>query len=246
MNIVIACVWALSLGGAVQAQTFKSGPQGADLVELYTSEGCSSCPPVDAWLRSLVGDPRLFRSLFPVAFHVDYWNRLGWLDRFSSARYTERQRTYVQQGHVSQVYTPGLVVNGREWRGWLQGQRRWQVAPVTAGVLALDYQAGRLDARYSAGIAKAGKLGNNTLHLVRLGMALQTEVGAGENKGRSLSHDFVVLDYHRFESGSGDWSLDLGAMPDQGQSRSALVAWVSQDSDLRPLQVIGGYIEAGL
>nr|WP_067292262.1 DUF1223 domain-containing protein [Marinobacterium profundum] len=63
-------------------------------------KGAAVARQADAWLSSLVDDPRLFRSLFPVAFHVDYWNRLGWPDRFSSARFTERQRTYVQQGHV--------------------------------------------------------------------------------------------------------------------------------------------------
>ncbi len=137
-------------------------------------------------------------------------------------------------------------MNGQEWRGWLQGQRRWQVAPVMAGALALDYQSGRLEARYSAGVAKVGNVGKSTLHLARLGMALEAEVGAGENRGRSLSHDFVVLDYHRLESVGGDWALDLGVMPDQGQSRSVLVAWVSQGSDLQPLQIAGGYIEPDL
>ncbi len=238
MKAVVQGVWMLLFCSVLQAQQFRSDPGGASLVELYTSEGCSSCPPADAWLSSLLDDPQLFRTLFPVAFHVDYWNQLGWPDRFSSSLYTERQRTYVRQGHVSQVYTPGLVVNGKEWRGWLQGQRRWPVSPASVGVVTLDYQAGRLQARYSASDS-----GQHMLHLVRLGMGLHTQVAAGENSGRRLSHDFVVLDYHQRASDHGRWSLDLGAVPEQGQRRVALVAWVSQGEDLKPLQVAGGFIE---
>ncbi|UTW13502.1 DUF1223 domain-containing protein [Marinobacterium rhizophilum] len=238
MRAVLLGVWVLLWCCVVQAQRFESAAEGANLVELYTSEGCSSCPPADAWLSTLAADPQLFGTLFPVAFHVDYWNQLGWPDRFSSGRYSERQRSYVRQGHVSQVYTPGLVVNGQEWRGWLRGQRRWQIAPVTAGVLLLDYQADQLEARYNA----TGR-GRHALHLVRLGMGLHTEVKAGENSGRRLSHDFVVLDYHRRAPENGRWSLDLGAVPDKGQRRVALVAWVSLEANLQPLQVAGGFID---
>lgn len=76
------------------ALTLESGEERVRVIELFTSEGCSSCPPADAWLSGLMDDPGLWNSLIPVAFHVDYWDHIGWKDRFSDAAFTERQRRY--------------------------------------------------------------------------------------------------------------------------------------------------------
>ena len=92
--------------------------QHTSLVELYTSEGCSSCPPAEAWLSRLVASPQLWTEIVPVAFHVDYWDNLGWRDRFASAQWTARQRTYAANWGSDSVYTPGFVRDGREWRQW--------------------------------------------------------------------------------------------------------------------------------
>ncbi len=94
-----------------RAQSGASPPQ---VVELYTSEGCNSCPPADRWLSSLVqrGD------VIAAAFHVDYWDRLGWRDRFASARFTERQAQAQAYSGVRYSYTPQVLVDGRDWRRW--------------------------------------------------------------------------------------------------------------------------------
>src|SRR5450432_272324 len=94
---------------------FQSDGAQATLVELFTSEGCSSCPPAEASLSRLKDDPSLWKSIVPVAWHVDYWNSLSWRDRFSSARYTERQRGYATKRGSNSIYTPAFAVNGREW-----------------------------------------------------------------------------------------------------------------------------------
>src|SRR5438045_6028499 len=96
--------------------TFESGPKKVQLLELFTSEGCSSCPPAEEMLGRLVSDPRLWREFVPVAFHVDYWDRLGWKDPFASAEWTKRQRLYAANWNAENVYTPAFVLNGREWR----------------------------------------------------------------------------------------------------------------------------------
>ncbi|MBW8760754.1 MAG: DUF1223 domain-containing protein, partial [Burkholderiales bacterium] len=95
------------------AATAQSGAAVPRLVELYTSEGCSSCPPADRWLSSLKGQP----GVIAAAFHVDYWNGLGWPDRFSRPAYTERQKQGVGVNGSRYAYTPQIVVNGRDWRG---------------------------------------------------------------------------------------------------------------------------------
>src|SRR5438552_12328276 len=101
-----------------EPMTFESGDMQTTLIELFTSEGCSSCPPADAWISQLKESPDLWKKIVPIAFHVDYWNNLGWRDRFAKPEFTARQRWYVAAWRGDSVYTPGFVVNGREWRSW--------------------------------------------------------------------------------------------------------------------------------
>src|SRR5258708_30257782 len=97
--------------------TFQSEDTPATLLELFTSEGCSSCPPADAWMSKLKTNPGLWKRVVPVVFHVDYWNGLGWPDRFAPAANTARQHRYAAAWRSNSVYTPGFVLNGHERRG---------------------------------------------------------------------------------------------------------------------------------
>ena len=96
--------------------TLESGPRKTRLLELFTSEGCSSCPPAETWLSKLKEERGLWRDFVPLAFHVDYWDRLGWRDPFASKAWTQRQYAYSARWKISSVYTPGFVLDGREWR----------------------------------------------------------------------------------------------------------------------------------
>ena len=106
--------------------TFTSGEQQVSLIELYTSEGCSSCPPADRFVRSLGKQDGLFSAFIPLAFHVDYWDYIGWADPYASPAFSERQRRYAQRQDISRVYTPGFFINGNEWRGFFQRHRTWR------------------------------------------------------------------------------------------------------------------------
>jgi hypothetical protein len=215
------------------------------LLELYTSEGCSSCPPADRWLGTLRDDARLWRELVPVAFHVDYWDYIGWPDRFASAANSRRQRDYAASGRVRTVYTPGFVVNGREWRGWFRNGPLDAGPAVDAGVLTLELDDGRLAARFAPTVAVNGPL---ELHVVLLGFGLESEVARGENAGRTLHHDFVVLDHRTLplasadgiHAATGDWRP-----PDESAPRRALAAWVTPRGGLEPMQAVGGWLPAG-
>src|SRR5690348_2850331 len=115
--LLVVALFCLTMN--MDAKThFESGPQQVPLLELYTSEGCSSCPPAEAWLSRLKDDPGLWKAFVPVAYHVDYWNRLGWNDRYSSPQWTERQSRYAALWSSQSVYTPAFVLNGNEWRNW--------------------------------------------------------------------------------------------------------------------------------
>src|SRR6059058_108688 len=117
------------------ATTFESGDTQNSLIELFTSEGCSSCPPAEKWLSALKSSSDLWKKAVPVAFHVDYWDHLGWRDRFAKPEFTSRQRRYAAAWGGDSVYTPGFVVNGREWRDWFGNRALWRERPATAGNL---------------------------------------------------------------------------------------------------------------
>src|SRR5574339_14875 len=106
LMLLFLCLTAnLMSAGPIQ---FHSSTNRTALLELYTSEGCSSCPPAEAWLSRLKSDARLWKDFVPVAFHVDYWDYLGWRDPFGAAEYSERQRGYAAQWKSRSVYTPGF------------------------------------------------------------------------------------------------------------------------------------------
>ncbi|QAY53687.1 DUF1223 domain-containing protein [Hahella sp. KA22] len=217
------------------AQEFVSAKHTTDVVELFTSEGCSSCPRADEWLSEMKGDKGLFKDFIPMAFHVDYWNQLGWTDRFSREEYSESQRDYVRSGLVAHVYTPGIVVNSKEWRRWFSGARRWHGGDAEPGVLSAQLQDGRLHASFAAS-SKA------VLNVAYLGVGLTSEIKAGENRGRMLMHDFVVLDRVQ-TTGAGEWDIELPPPPQIGQEKTALAIWVSPPDSPRIIQAVGGYLQ---
>src|SRR5207302_3340332 len=113
-----SAVIVLTLSCALIAQAadrvFESSPQKVHLLELFTSEGCSSCPAAEAWLSKLKSEPRLWKDFVPLVFHVDYWDHLGWRDPFASKEWTARQFQYSASWKNDGVYTPGFVLDGRE------------------------------------------------------------------------------------------------------------------------------------
>lgn len=217
------------------ALEFSSDETKTTVVELYTSQGCSSCPPADEWLSSLKADPRLFETLLPIAFHVDYWDQLGWADPYASTEFSRRQRELVRQDILSQVYTPGIVVNSHEWRDWFSGERQLKDRQARPGRLQAELQQNQLTVRFASDTV-------STLNVAILGMGLETAVQAGENRGRRLSHDFVVLQ-HWQQDGKQTWQLALPEPIDRGQQRTALAIWLTAPGSLIVKQATGSYID---
>src|SRR5438046_8505448 len=113
---LIPLLCAAALTSQAADRVIESGPQKVHLLELFTSEGCSSCPPAEAWLSKLKSDPRLWKDFVPLAFHVDYWDHLGWRDPFASKEWTARQADYSARWKSESVYTPAFVLDGVAWR----------------------------------------------------------------------------------------------------------------------------------
>lgn len=169
------------------------------MLELFTSQGCSSCPPADRLLSKLRGE-KFSGVVIPLAYHVDYWNHLGWSDPFSSPKWSERQREYAASIQGSQVYTPQLVINGTtqlvgsserlirtEIRRQFEGTDRGTVVinQLTRTGNALDLE---LQAKLDRGAA-AGRV-NVVVALFENG--LSTAVTRGENASRNLTNDAIV------------------------------------------------------
>lgn len=221
---------------------FKSTGHRVSVLELYTSEGCSSCPPADRWFSELKEDKRLWQTLIPVAFHVDYWNYIGWTDRFSSGKYSDRQRKYARTKNVSTVYTPGFLLNGNEWRSFF-GLRRLSVDNTeNAGLLTVNIDQGEVNASYEN---RNNPVSFPVFSIAILGFDLSTRVKAGENSGKELKHDFAVLGLHSVPMSKKDnrYSITtkLPAMS-VAAPRTAIAAWVSYEDDPTPVQATGGWI----
>jgi len=221
----------------------QSSAERVSLLELYTSEGCSSCPPADRFVSQLKSDNRLWREVVPVAFHVDYWDYIGWRDRFASPRYGERQRNYARGGYVKSVYTPGLVLGGEEWRSWFFSPTLKLGKGADVGPLRLRVEHGQVKATFlpAAATSKPAEL-----NVAVLGFGLQTEVEAGENHGKTLKHDFVVLGYSRAEMHKTGKTLSATTTIPEARfkaPRRAIAAWVSAKDDPFPVQAVGGWLE---
>ncbi len=232
----------LLLQGNVMADTeleFSSGDRQVMLIELFTSQGCSSCPPADRWLHKFVGSRELWQEVVPVAYHVDYWDYLGWRDVYASNDYSKRQRQHRLLGNISAVYTPGFVVNGQEWRGWFRRK------PLPSGKESAGNLSARLRDRHLSVTYTGDVRDSLTLNVAMLGFGIQTEIEAGENGGRNLPYEFVVLGHQQHHADEASWEVKLPELPEiklRSGNRAGLAVWVSRKSDLSPIQATGTWL----
>ena len=204
-TVALGIVLTVSVGVRAQAPGGPVAPTPV-IVELFTSEGCSSCPPADTLLRSLTRmQPVPGVVIIPLSQHVDYWDRLGWRDRFSSPQFTERQRAYAEALDVGSIYTPQLVIDGRVElvgsRGRQAGAeiRRAADAPKTPIVLDATTTPGNREISLGAeiGAPPAGSTARADVWLAITENGLMTDVKAGENMFRRLHHTGVVRHLER-------------------------------------------------
>lgn len=221
-----------------QGITFDSGTQRVHLLELFSSQGCSSCPPAERWMSLLTTDQRLWSELIPVVFHVDYWDYLGWEDPYATLKNSQRQRMYQLHDHSKAVYTPGFILSGEEWTDWFHTRMLPELAPEPAGQLKVKIANDKLQAKFVRSQGNQGLV----LNVALLGFGIVTEVAQGENKGMMLPQDFVVLTYTSFDSDTGMWHVSMPKTEFQG--KTAAVFWVSQGSDPAPVQATGGWYRA--
>jgi len=235
---------ALFLSVSAKADVTITSPNTqVSLLELYTSEGCSSCPPADKWISKLKSHPELWHSLVPVGFHVDYWNYIGWADRFSSPEYSARQRRYARSKSLKTVYTPGFLLNGEEWRSFFGVRTLSTETDKQVGILSLNISDMELAASFNPVEALANK--TLILNVAVLGFDIKTDVKAGENNHKELKHDFTVLGYKSIPlyKDNSIYSV-MTELPDiiETAPRMAVSAWINKENDMTPIQAVGGWI----
>lgn len=192
------------------------------LVELFTSQGCSSCPPADAFLQQLTDQPVDGVEIIPVSWHVDYWNRLGWTDPYSSEAATARQQKYARGLNARGLYTPQMVVDGRE--EFVGSDQRRGIAAIKSAAkrrkVALELTVEKKDGsvRVVATTAQPSAGDDWRVILALTEDGVRTAVERGENRGRTLQHTGVVRGSTSMEpSGSGTWTQSIPAPKDAGQ-----------------------------
>ena len=230
--VLAGLVAAPAHGAACSA---RSGAQTTPLVELYTSEGCSSCPPADKWLSSTFAKDSTAGAGIALAFHVDYWDRLGWKDRFAAPSYTERQYEGMRANRARFVYTPQVLVQGRDFPQWQERRGAAALAAFGTKPARAEITLEALPERGSIAVTAAARVPalpdrkGAVLYVALADDGLASNVKAGENAGARLVHDHVV---RLFRAGpaldtNGDvtWSLSL-PLPRETGSASTLVAFV--------------------
>jgi hypothetical protein len=231
-GFLLAAAIGVPLFLATQNQPNTPAARKAVVVELFTSEGCSSCPPAD----ELLGHLRQAKvvdgvEVVPLGLHVDYWNFQGWRDRFSSAAYSERQLKYVEKFRIPSAYTPQMVVDGAaEFVGDDAPRARYLIARAAARPAPVDVQvtlsADKLQVRVKSQPAAAGDV-----MLALTEDNLQSKVSAGENGGRELRHSAVVRDLRslgRLHDGSFEAAVPLNLKKDWKRDDLRVVVFVQE------------------
>jgi len=198
-GLLVTSLLAVPLPGHAEQCSAKSSGQRVALLELYTSEGCNSCPPADKFLSSLRGQGLTLKQVLPLSLHVDYWNDLGWKDPYSRAQFSERQRDATTRDHGSFVYTPQFLLNGIDFRrsyfgeGLAEKVRQINSGKALAEInLTMKRRPKVLEIAGNAWVPTNREREPAKAYLLLYENNLSNSVNAGENKGATLHHDFVV------------------------------------------------------
>ena len=219
----------------------NSGDKQTAVVELYTSEGCSSCPSADRWLSRLIEVPKDELDVLALAFHVDYWDYLGWKDRFSSAANTSRQRQLGANNQQQTIYTPEFFVNGMEARGTNNILQKIQHANLQPSPLDLKLTVSRdqssllLELEFPGANDSGGEIHHRYLVYEN---DLSTDVQRGENSGEILNHEQVVRYMSKAKSLRRQNQYRIAIDPDWRPENIGVAVLVTSPGDRHYLQAL--------
>lgn len=225
---LLLCTLPVAVLAANPVCEARSGPELTPVIELYTSEGCSSCPPADQWLSTLKGKPVVAQ-----AFHVAYWDYIGWTDRFAQAAFTSRQRGIAASNHLDGIYTPQWVRNGHDWHDY---QHMAQPKGSARARISLQ-RAGSGDA-FEARVEPLDANTPWTAYWTVTEDGHSSRVKAGENAGEYLKHDFVVRQFTALGNYRGPQLLQFFALAADAEHPRRINLVVSDPQTNEPLQAV--------
>jgi hypothetical protein len=252
---VLLALLSLFPGFVVAAQCTAQSPRTTTaLVELYTSEGCDSCPPADHWLSSLGARGYAPDKVVPIALHVDYWDYIGWKDPYARQAHAARQRKMAKLARAALIYTPQVLLQGQDFRAWRDGSGG-RPSPFDAAVAAINARPARarIALRLDTGQKEAFEVEASVdqldprqqdeaaLYLGAYENKLVSEVRAGENRGRTLAHDYVVLQWagpFDLQGAKGTGRQRLPLLPKAVVANSGVVAFVQNRATGEVLQAL--------
>ncbi|MEU8331722.1 DUF1223 domain-containing protein [Micromonospora sp. NPDC048839] len=213
--------------------TNPSTDLGFAVVEMFTSQGCSSCPPAEEVLTEIERDARdRGQPVFALGFHVDYWDDLGWPDRFADAAYTARQEAYARAYGTGRLYTPQMVVNGTvEFVGSDRRRAAGAIASALASsaTTAVTLRAEDLGGRVAVDYQSAPPPEGAVLHVAIVERGLDSEIARGENAGRTLRQDNVVRAFTSVDLRAERGRVEVATPPDLDPRAAAVVGYVQED-----------------
>ncbi len=230
-KMLFSAAVVLSAGyGCAQKSAVPVPPvNGFAVVELFTSQGCSSCPPADALTAKLLEDYK--ENVFVLAFHVDYWDYLGWKDNFSSSAYSQRQQWYGNIFHLNSVYTPQIVVNGTDQfvgsdKTKLYNTVKYSLQQQSKNIIKISATGdnSKIKVTYTTGAT------NTKLNFALVQLHAQTKVQRGENAGSTLQHVNVVRDFITIPSAKANGEIQLLLPAGLSKDSCAVIAFVQDDT----------------
>ncbi len=242
INIFLLFLLSFFRAQNIYALEFNSGENKIHLIELYTSQSCSSCPPAEKWISRFKGSRDLWKKYIPIAFHVSYWNHLSWVDTFSKESYSKRQRDYdniIKAG----VYTPQILIDGKDFRKWrtIEDTPQLEVSTSPGNLkVILDDKNKTADFNFISL--------NTTKELHCYGAYIEsghsTEVISGENKGRKIDQDFIVRNLYEAKATKNgqhySCRLNMHIKNIETKSEHSLVFWLINNETYEVVQATGG------
>ena len=236
-KLIAACAlihWASGAFAQVNQCSVTSNATITPVVELYTSEGCSSCPPADKWVSTLKGTSASGGAVVQ-AFHVGYWDYIGWVDRFAAPAYTQRQKDVATKNNLRGIYTPQAVLDGKDWPRWsgTPAGNQPALANIVLKQLGVD--------QFEASVMPLSPATNWSAYWTVTEHDHNSKVLSGENKGEFLKHDFVVrqlVQAGQYKAGDAAQKLQLRSIaPTPGHPRQVNLV-VFDDRTGKTLQAV--------
>jgi hypothetical protein len=252
---ILTLVSLQSVAASTTCETHSSATR-VTVLELYTSEGCNSCPPADRWISTLPAKGFTPDRVIPLAFHVDYWDQLGWPDRMAKAQFGARQRMQAERNHDRVVYTPQLLLNGADYRASFSdirfGERVHELNRLPAAAdlfLRQRTAASDVEVELDVRLTKSAAGGVAQTYIAITENRLQSAIKAGENQGKLLHHDFVVRELTgplpMDGAGRVHWKSAMALRPDWKRPDLSLVAFVQDEGNGEILQAVRAPLCAG-